>query len=242
MHINGKIIIDQFRRGCKCLGDCVAFFVVKYCLIYYDSTRIWPFIIAYNMVRVNIKIAPCMGSKMSIFWRQLEWRNSMAWPIYIIIAINADCVYESFPYILTFVLVFDMRINYVFVFTVIPWKFFSFTFCRICHRCRCSKYSLNKNRNNKSRCALNVPVTVVSVFVTFSLSLSSLLPLSLPIFPCPSLPLYISLNSLRPRQMDAISQTFSNAFSWMKIFEFRLKFHWSLFLRVQLTISQHWFR
>ena len=39
--------------------------------------------------------------------------------------------------------------------------------------------------------------------------------------------------------MDAISQTtFSNAFSWMKMFEYRLKFHWSLFLRVQLTISQ----
>ena len=52
-----------------------------------------------------------------------------------------------------------------------------------------------------------------------------------------------SVNSLRPRQMDAISQTtFSNAFSWMKMFEFRLKFHWSLFPRVQLTIFQQWFR
>ena len=51
------------------------------------------------------------------------------------------------------------------------------------------------------------------------------------------------LNSLRPRQMDAISQTtFSNAFSWMTLFEFRLKFHWSLFPGVQLTIFQHWFR
>ena len=51
------------------------------------------------------------------------------------------------------------------------------------------------------------------------------------------------LNTLRPRQMDAISQTtFSNAFSWMKMFEFRLKFHWSLFPRVKLTIFQHWFR
>ena len=39
-------------------------------------------------------------------------------------------------------------------------------------------------------------------------------------------------------KMDANSQTtFSSAFSWMKIFEFRLKFHWSLFLRVQLTYS-----
>ena len=27
----------------------------------------------------------------------------------------------------------------------------------------------------------------------------------------------------------------------MKIFEFRPKFHWSLFLRAQLTIFQHWF-
>ena len=44
-------------------------------------------------------------------------------------------------------------------------------------------------------------------------------------------------------KMDAISQTtFSNAISWMKMFEFRLKFHWSLFLRFQLTIYQHWFR
>ena len=57
------------------------------------------------------------------------------------------------------------------------------------------------------------------------------------------------LNTLRPRQngchskMDAIPQTtFSNAISWMKMFEFRLKFHWSLFLKVQLTIFQHWFR
>ena len=34
----------------------------------------------------------------------------------------------------------------------------------------------------------------------------------------------------------------SHAFSWMKMFEFRLKFHWSLFLRFQLTIFQHWLR
>ena len=41
----------------------------------------------------------------------------------------------------------------------------------------------------------------------------------------------------------AISQTtHSNTFSWMKMLYFRLKFHWSLFLRVQLTISHHWFR
>ena len=44
-------------------------------------------------------------------------------------------------------------------------------------------------------------------------------------------------------KMNAISQTtFSNAFSSMKMFEFWLKFHCSLFLRVKLTIFQHWFR
>ena len=40
--------------------------------------------------------------------------------------------------------------------------------------------------------------------------------------------------------MSAISQTtFSNAFIWMKMYEFllNLKFYWSLFLRTQLTIS-----
>ena len=44
-------------------------------------------------------------------------------------------------------------------------------------------------------------------------------------------------------EMNNISQmTFSNVFSSMKMFEFRLKFHWSLFPRVELTIFQHWFR
>ena len=39
-------------------------------------------------------------------------------------------------------------------------------------------------------------------------------------------------------KMDTIFHTtFSNAFSWLKMYEFQLRFHWSLFLRVQLTIS-----
>ena len=43
--------------------------------------------------------------------------------------------------------------------------------------------------------------------------------------------------------MDAISQTtFSNAFLWLKNVAFWFKFCWSLFLIVQLTISQHWIR
>ena len=44
-------------------------------------------------------------------------------------------------------------------------------------------------------------------------------------------------------KINAIVQTtFSNAISWMKMFESRLKFHWSLFLKVQLKRFQHWFR
>ena len=42
-------------------------------------------------------------------------------------------------------------------------------------------------------------------------------------------------------KMAAISQTtFSNAFSLMKMYEFRLRFHWSLFLSFELlTVFQH---
>ena len=56
------------------------------------------------------------------------------------------------------------------------------------------------------------------------------------------------LNTLRPRQDgrhfpdDIFQTTFSNGFSWMKMCEFRLTFHWSLFLGFQLTIFQHCFR
>ena len=51
----------------------------------------------------------------------------------------------------------------------------------------------------------------------------------------------VILNTFRPRQMATIFQTtFSNAFSWMKMYEFWLKFHWSLFPRVRLSIFQHW--
>ena len=43
-------------------------------------------------------------------------------------------------------------------------------------------------------------------------------------------------------KMDALLQTtLSNAFSWMNMIEFGFIFHWSLFLRVQLTIFHHWF-
>ena len=44
------------------------------------------------------------------------------------------------------------------------------------------------------------------------------------------------------KMVSILQTTFSNAFSWMKMLELRLKFHWSLFSMVQLIISQHWFR
>ena len=44
-------------------------------------------------------------------------------------------------------------------------------------------------------------------------------------------------------KMTAIFQTtFSNTFSWMKIYKLRLRFHWRLFPRIQLTICKHWLR
>ena len=44
-------------------------------------------------------------------------------------------------------------------------------------------------------------------------------------------------------KMAPIFQTiFSNAFSRMRMYEFRLRFHWTLFLRFELIIFQHWFR
>ena len=44
-------------------------------------------------------------------------------------------------------------------------------------------------------------------------------------------------------EIFAIAQMkFSNVFSWMKMYEFRLPFHLSLFLNFELTIFQHWFR
>ena len=44
-------------------------------------------------------------------------------------------------------------------------------------------------------------------------------------------------------KIATISQTtFSKAFSWMKMYENSVRFHWYLFIRFEPTISQHWFR
>ena len=44
-----------------------------------------------------------------------------------------------------------------------------------------------------------------------------------------------------PFMIWKLQTTFSHLSS-MKVFEFQLQFHWSLFPRAQLIISQHWFR
>ena len=49
------------------------------------------------------------------------------------------------------------------------------------------------------------------------------------------------VNILRPRQNGRhFPDYISNACSWIKMYEYRLRFHWSVFLRVKLTIFQHW--
>ena len=54
---------------------------------------------------------------------------------------------------------------------------------------------------------------------------------------------YSILTHLLLDKMAAMSQTiFSDVYSWLESFVFWLKFHWSLFMRVQFTITQHWFR
>ena len=55
-------------------------------------------------------------------------------------------------------------------------------------------------------------------------------------------PLFLLTHWGRDKMAVIFQMTYSNAFSWMKMYEFRLRFHWRLFLGVQSTIFQHWFR
>ena len=52
------------------------------------------------------------------------------------------------------------------------------------------------------------------------------------------------IGTLRPKRnrQHFADDIFKRIFFSMKMFEFRLKFHLSLLLKVQLTIFQHWFR
>ena len=78
--------------------------------------------------------------------------------------------------------------------------------------CRCLGHFV---WNNHLKITLVVQVLFLHIYISLKLSLFTYLPLD---------------------KMDAISQTiFSDAFSWMRTFVFLIKFHWSLFLRLQLT-------
>ena len=57
-------------------------------------------------------------------------------------------------------------------------------------------------------------------------------------------PLLCCFNKLRPSQngRHLADDIFKHAFSFKKMHEFRLRFHWSLFLRFEIIIFQHWFR
>ena len=69
--------------------------------------------------------------------------------------------------------------------------------------------------------------------------------IGLPIWPslCLQMPLYLTVWGHQQAQRDIMADNFLptilNAFSWIKIYEFRLRFHWSLLWRLQLTIFQH---
>ena len=54
---------------------------------------------------------------------------------------------------------------------------------------------------------------------------------------------HLALTHWGQGKITTISQTtFSNAFSWMKIYVCCLRFCWNMHLRFVLIISQHWFR
>ena len=46
----------------------------------------------------------------------------------------------------------------------------------------------------------------------------------------------------RDKLATIFQKTLSNAFSWMKMYIFRLRFHWCLSAWVQSTLFQYWFR
>ena len=54
--------------------------------------------------------------------------------------------------------------------------------------------------------------------------------------------LFLLIHWGRDKMATNFLMTFSKAFSRMKIYEYWLRFHWSLFPRIKLTILQHWFR
>ena len=97
--------------------------------------------------------------------------------------------------------------------------------------------------------ALSQKLLRTIVCALYGLEAPSVVPLLSPTKAQPCVPLIFTmlqqpfLTHWGQDEIDAIPQTtFSNAFSWMKMNECRLGFHWSLFLRFELTIFPHWFR
>ena len=61
-------------------------------------------------------------------------------------------------------------------------------------------------------------------------------------WPCYVRTTFVLTHLCRDKMATILQKTLSNAFSWMKMSEFRLRFHWNFFLLAQFTIFQHRFR
>ena len=105
----------------------------------------------------------------------------------------------------------------------------------VSHDCACDKYYLTLRFKVCTQPSDTLHNHRIKFQSSIHLSIKRVLP--------PNPPTDWMLTNWGRDEIDVISQTtFSNAFSWMKMNEFRLGFHWSLFLRFELTILHHWFR
>ena len=116
---------------------------------------------------------------------------------------------------------------FLFLYNQVPWGNFS-AWCKDWSIVSTDSVQLNSHLTFKSA-TLGLITTDMAINPLDVLKLSGLAPVVL-------------LTHWGRYKMAAVSQTtLSNAFSWMRMLWFRLKFHWSLFLRFELTIFQHWF-
>ena len=99
----------------------------------------------------------------------------------------------------------------------------------------CCRY--NDEQTTKQTKAINN-----SYIYIYHVNVTQTVPDISPLMPMHQDPLLVSLHWGQNKMAAIYQTTFSNTFYWMKMHEFRLRFHWSLFLRVQLTIFQYWFR
>ena len=98
--------------------------------------------------------------------------------------------------------------------------------------CRCCNHGQSVTSGKQIMHTYWYGVHRISGFLSYHYSLDSNI-----------VPRFSGLNTLRPRLNGRhFTDDISNEFSWMKMYEYWLKFHWILFPRVQWTISQHWSR